>query len=103
VALTEWVVVELGFGDLYENLSRNSKFGQNGTKMSGTLQDFLSVFHSARIDTSNAKTQSSHGCPSMASLSVFVTLLTATSVHQKYKGNALLRFCGYNVHANAPE
>jgi hypothetical protein len=33
----------------------------------------------------------------------FVTLLTATSVHQHYNGNAFLRFRGYNVHVNAPE
>jgi hypothetical protein len=35
--------------------------------------------------------------------SVFITLLTATYVRKQYKQNALLRFHGNNLHANASQ
>jgi hypothetical protein len=37
----------------------------------------------------------------VSTLSVFVTLLTATYVHQQYKGNTLI-FHGYSGYANVP-
>jgi len=57
--------------DFYKSLSKNSTFGQNFTKRSGTLHKDLSVFH-----TNGATTQSAHSCASLATLSTFITLFT---------------------------
>jgi hypothetical protein len=57
--------------DFYKSLSKNSTFGQNFTKRSGTLHKDLSVFH-----TTDATIQSAHSCASLATLSTFITLFT---------------------------
>ena len=42
--------MKFDIGDLYENLSRNSKFGQNESKISCTLHGDTSVFHTVGSD-----------------------------------------------------
>ena len=47
-APTGRIFVKSHIGDFYENLSRNSKYGQSRTKLSDTLQEDLSKFYCCR-------------------------------------------------------
>lgn len=73
VASTGRIFIKFHTRDLYKSLSKNSTFGQNFTKRSGTLHKDLSVFH-----TICATIQSTHNCASLATLSTFIILFTAT-------------------------
>ena len=73
VASSGHIFTKFHIRDFYKSLSKNSTFGQNFTKRSGTLHKDLSVFH-----TTGATIQSTHRCASMATLSTFITPFTAT-------------------------
>jgi hypothetical protein len=94
-APTERIFVKFDIGDFCETLSRKSKFGQEWTKVSGTLHEDLLVFHIFGSDIRGATIQRTHCSASMTIFSIFVTLLTATCVRQQYKGN--------NGYVNAPQ
>lgn len=73
-----------------------------GAKISCTLHEGLRVFHIFGNDICSAKIDRTYVCASMATPSVFVTLLTTTRTRQKYKGKALLRFHCNNIYTKAP-
>jgi hypothetical protein len=50
-----------------------------------------------------ATIQRTHCCTSVATLSTFITLLTATHVSQQYKGNAFLLFHCNSGHTQGPQ
>ena len=93
---------EISYWRIYENTSRHCRFGYILTKISVCLHDDLSVFHILGSELCRATIQLSNCCASMSTLSVCITLFTATFVFEQYKGNALLRFRGNSVYANAP-
>ena len=51
----------------------------------------------------SATVQRTHWCASVASLSIFITFLTAPYVLQQYKENAILPFHGNSGYENAPK
>jgi hypothetical protein len=93
---------EICYWRLCENMSRQCRFGYILTKISVCLHDDLSVFHILGSDLCRPTIQLSNCCASIATLSVCITLFTATFVFEQYKGNASLRFRGNSVYANAP-
>jgi hypothetical protein len=58
-------------GDFYENLSRNSVFGDNRTKISSTLHEDPSEFHIVGRGIQNAEMQKTCYSLSMATLNIY--------------------------------
>ena len=75
----------------------------NCDKHNGHFQEDHSVFHNVGSDICSTTIHRTHGCASMATLVISVTLLTATHVLQQYKGNEFLRFHDNNGYAKAPQ
>ena len=96
VAPTGWIFVKFHITDFHKSPSKNSTFGLNCTIRSDTLYKNLSMFH-----TFGATIQRTHSCASMATLSTFITLFTAT-YYAKTERNTLWYFHGKKGYANAP-
>jgi hypothetical protein len=90
--------MKFGTGNFYENLYRNPEFGENRTKIPGTLREDLRVHHTVGRDISSETIHRMHGCDSMATLAIFTTLGIATCVGQRYNGNSQLRFHGNSAY-----
>jgi hypothetical protein len=68
-----WVFVKFHIRYFHKSLSKNSTFGQNFTKILGTLRKDLSIFH-----TVGAVIPRTHSCAFLATLPIFIILFTAT-------------------------
>ena len=73
------------------------------TILLGALLEDRSVFHTVSSDVCTATIQRAHCCASMATLSVFIALLTATCLCQLHKGNVLLCFHDNYGYANTSQ
>jgi len=69
----------------------------------GALREDRSVFRIVSTDMCTATIQKAHCCASMATLSVFIALLTATCLCQLHKGNVLLCCHGNYGYANTSQ
>ena len=86
--------MKFDIGDLYEHLSRKSKFSKNRTEISVTLHEGVSRFCNADSCDVEARTQyKGTDCYISMTAPARCTLLTATRVAYYY-GNSLLPFCG---------
>jgi hypothetical protein len=79
-APTGWIHVKFDIGYFHGNLSRNSRFDENGTAVSGTVRDDRSTFilltavrNILHLDNS---AKGNHSCFSMAILNGFLLLTT---------------------------
>jgi len=73
------------------------------TILLGPLLEDRIVFHIVSSDICTATIQRAHYCASVATLSVFIALLTATCTCQLHKGNVLLCCHGNYGYANTSQ